>query len=134
MFAFRSFLLRHRWLAFGLMLAALWMKAVVPVGWMPSVSDGRMWVQYCSGQGPQKILVEIAGMSGKSDHQDAKDSSAGDCLFSSLAAVSLSGVAPALLVLALAFILEAVYRAAPPISQRAAFHLRPPPHGPPAFS
>jgi hypothetical protein len=47
---------------FCLMLLALSLRALVPVGYMPDVDalrDGRLEMAFCSGNGPQTIAVDM---------------------------------------------------------------------------
>ena len=43
---------RCRWLAAALIMAALMVRMLVPMGYMPSVADGVFAMQPCDGQSP----------------------------------------------------------------------------------
>jgi len=115
---------------------ALAMKILVPAGFMPVVSEGRVTIEICGGIVPvQKVMAPMMTMpgmahhSGKSDHQEREI----PCAFSGLTAPSLAAVDPVLLAIAIAFIVGLVFgvRTAVPIAAQA--YLRPPLRGPPPF-
>ncbi|CAA9495747.1 MAG: hypothetical protein AVDCRST_MAG91-797 [uncultured Sphingomonadaceae bacterium] len=148
---FRHLLLRHRLLACWLVAAALLMKAIVPAGYMTSVSDGSLRIELCSGFGPQKPAAEtpstthmpgmdMTGMShGAQDaHHGGGEEGHGQpespCAFAGLSAPSLAGADPPLLALALAFIFAAALHVVRPQLFSAPAFLRPPLRGPPPLS
>ncbi len=115
---------------------ALVMKVLVPAGFMPVVSAGRLTIEICAGTAPAPMTMattmSMPGMahhSGKSDHQEREM----PCAFSGLTAPSLAAVDPVLLAIAIAFIVGLVrhVRTAVPIAAQA--YLRPPLRGPPPF-
>lgn len=128
----RAFFLRHRALALVLVAATLCLKALVPTGYMIGNTAKVLTVQIC-GDGighsaARQLAIPLPGEPGDSGAKQSK----GDCPYGALSLASLEGAGPALLALALAFILAlgfAPIRASlsPPI-----FHLRPPLRGPPA--
>lgn len=133
MFPLRTFFLRHRLLALMVVLAALCMKAFIPTGYMIGQKSKVLTVQIChDGIGEtitKQIVIPMNGEHGNSGGKQAK----GDCAFSSLSMASMAGASPALLAVALAFIIAIGF--APmrfPASKRI-FHLRPPLRGPPAL-
>ncbi|MDD1450437.1 hypothetical protein NHF48_004585 [Sphingomonas sp. H160509] len=120
------------------------MKILVPAGFMPVVSGGRVTIEICGGIAPaQTVMAPMTAMamtmtmtmpgmahhSGKSDHQEREM----PCAFSGLTAPSLAAVDPVLLAIAIAFIVGLVrhVRTAVPIAAQA--YLRPPLRGPPPF-
>ena len=157
MTSFRHHLLRHRVLAAWLVAAALLMKAIVPAGYMASVSDGSLRIELCSGFGPQKPAAETSGTAhmpgmdmtgmshgaGVSDDTDRAHHGGGEeghgqpespCAFAGLSAPSLAGADPPLLATALAFILAVAFHAVRPQLFAAPAFLRPPSRGPPPLS
>jgi hypothetical protein len=117
---------------------ALVMKVLVPAGFMPVVSGGRVTIEICGGIAPAPTVMApmmamtmpgMAHHSGKSDHQEREM----PCAFSGLSAPSLAAVDPVLLAIAIAFIVGIVrhVRTAVPIATQA--YLRPPLRGPPPF-
>jgi hypothetical protein len=128
MSALRAFLFRHRLLALWLVAAALCVKMVVPAGFMVSSDAKVLTIRICAdsmgNDGIAKVAVPMTGTAGKS----AK----GECAFGALSMAMAAGADPALLALALAFILLLGFAPVPaPRLQRLA-RLRPPLRGPPA--
>jgi hypothetical protein len=126
----RSFLARHRWLAIWLAGTALMMKVLVPAGFMPTVSSGAISVQLCSGQGLQTAMLEIPGKSGDHDPTEHKQSET-PCAFSGLSSPVIAAADPALLAIAIAFILAMGFLPVAFVLPVASPSLRPPPIGPP---
>ena len=121
-----------------MLACALAMKILMPAGFMPVVSGGRVTIEICGGIAPaQTVMAPMMAMtmpgmahhSGKSDHQEREM----PCAFSGLTAPSLAAVDPVLLAIAIAFIVGLVrhVRTAVPIATQA--YLRPPLRGPPPF-
>lgn len=131
----RAFFLRHRALACLLVAAALCLKSVVPAGYMVGQDDKVLTVLICDPGSPHAVTRQIAiPMKDTSGTDDGRQWQ-GDCAYSSLSMVSTGGADPALLALALVFILMLGFMPlhAPARSRRIS-HLRPPLRGPPAFS
>ncbi|MBC2662261.1 hypothetical protein H7F50_10875 [Novosphingobium flavum] len=133
MSAMRAMLLRHPARAMILVLAALCMKLIVPSGYMIGADAKVFTVKVCEEATGNQIVKQIAVpmKDGGSDagHKQGK----AECPFASLSMASLGGADPALLALALAFILALGFAPARiPVPQRTA-HLRPPLRGPPAL-
>lgn len=132
MSSLRSNIFRHRRLAALLVAAALLMKLLVPTGFMPEISGGKMVVQLCTGQGAQTVMIDIPGKVGEHEQSEHKKADM-PCAFAGLSSPSLAATDPILLVIAVAFIIATVFLAAPlPISRRG-LYLRPPSQGPPAI-
>ena len=130
----RLYLKRRRIWAMWLIAAALFMKVVVPAGYMPVVSGGAIAIELCSGFGPERMAMAMPGMG---DHHGKMDHSAkGDmpCGFAGHAPASIAGADPILLVIAIAFIIATSFRM--PVSRpiRRIGYLRPYLRGPPAIS
>lgn len=125
----RKFLGQHHWLCALLLGATLIVKALVPAGFMPAVSNGVILVQICSGQGPQTIAMELPGKAG--DHGEHKKAEA-PCAFTSLSSPTLAAADALLLAVALAFIIATGLRLPPRMILWRGIYLRPPAIGPPA--
>ena len=112
------------------------MKVLVPTGYMASVEHGAIGIELCSGFGPMKMSMPMAGMShhdgqgdhGKGDHNKAEQ----PCAFAGLSAPSLAAVDSIMLALAIAFIIAIAFRVVSMPGGRAPAFLRPPLRGPPA--
>lgn len=140
MAALRRLLLDHRQLAAWVLACALVMKILVPAGFMPVVSGGRVTIEICGGIAPaQTVMAPMMAMtmampgmahhSDKSDHQEREM----PCAFSGLSAPSLAAVDPVLLAIAIAFIVGLVFRVRTAVPIAAQPYLRPPLRGPPPF-
>ena len=127
----RLLALRH--LAVLICAAALFVKLLVPTGYMVEADRGRVALAICSGvvQAPPAV----AGMHGAMPGHDApKEHGKAEipCAFSALSAASLGAVDSAVLATLVAFVMAvgiAGVMAALPASPG---HLRPPLRGPPA--
>lgn len=131
----RAFLVRHRAFAAVLVALALFVKAIVPSGYMIGSGERILTIQICDpslGHGAsQKIAIP---MKPGGDGADKAAKIQGDCAFSSLSMVSLAGADPLLLAIAFAFILTLGFAPAPvPAGPRTPF-LRPHLRGPPALA
>lgn len=133
MYSLRAFFQRHRAMAFMLVLAALCMKALVPSGYMIGQNSMILTVQIChDGLGDtisKKIVIPMNGEPSDSTGKQAK----GDCAFSSLSMASMAGANPALLAIALAFIIALGFVPTRLPRPRRILHLRPPLRGPPVL-
>jgi len=131
--AIRAFFRLHRHLALGLVLLALAMKALTPVGFMPTASGKTLSVMICDGTGMMqdaKVAVPGEAPDGKSGAAKAD----GTCPFAGLSSTLIGGIdallsaSLILFILALGFVPAAI----PPL--RRASHIQPPQCGPPAFA
>lgn len=127
----RASFVRHRWLCALLLAAALLVKAVMPAGFMPAVSNGVVLVQLCSGQGLQTVAMTLPGETGDHDH-DGHGKADAPCAFAGLASPSLAAADALLLAVAIAFILATDFRRPSATVPRRGAYLRPPAIGPPA--
>lgn len=142
MTAFRRSLHRHRALAAWLVAAALVMKLLVPAGFMPMLSGAGLSLTLCSGYAQPPAAAGAhgmgahygAGMDHGAGHDKGEHGGKAEmpCAFSGLANPSLAAVDPVLLVAAIAFIIETVFRAGVAVRPRRPAYLRPPLRGPPA--
>ncbi|RJT22722.1 DUF2946 domain-containing protein [Chakrabartia godavariana] len=136
MTSLRAFIRDNRKLATLLVGLALFMKALVPAGYMLGTEGRVLTVEICSdasgGHLTKQIVIPTDGKSheGQTDHAKAD----GTCPFASLAMGTVGGADPALLLVALAFILLLAF--APPVlpMRERPDYLRPPLRGPPAFA
>jgi hypothetical protein len=127
-------LLRHhlrdrRHFALAIIALALLMRMLVPVGFMPEVSAGKITVALCTGHGPAVIEMALPG----SGHHDQGKSAKPDmpCPFGSISFPGLTGADPTLLAIAIAFIMALSLRPVAAARVAEAPHLRPPLRGPP---
>ncbi|MCW1402877.1 DUF2946 family protein [Novosphingobium sp. MW5] len=136
MTSLRALFLDHRNFAALMVGIALFMKALVPAGYMLGTEGRVLTVEICSdasgGHLTKQIVIPTDGKSheGQTDHAKAD----GTCPFASLAMGAVGGADPALLLVAIAFILLLAF--APlvlPMRERPDY-LRPPLRGPPAFA
>ena len=130
MFGLRRFLFDHRLLTAGIIALAMFLKVLVPAGFMVGNQAGSITIEICTGYGPMKATMVIPGMA---HHQDKPDHQGKEvpCAFSGLNAPSMTAADPVLLALAIAFIIATIFRAEIPIVARAPAFLRPPLRGPP---
>jgi hypothetical protein len=127
----RAFLLQHRALAFVLVAAALCMKVLVPTGFMIGQGSKVLTIEICDDAFGNHAVKQIAVP--MKDGQNKGEKAKGECPFTSLSMATLGGVDPALLALALAFIIALGFAPATIPTPERVFHLRPPLRGPPAF-
>jgi len=129
----RTLLLRHRAIALLVAFAALSMKAALPAGFMPAADAKTFAIQICAdAMGNEAAPALVIPMK----HDGAPKGGQGDgaCAFASLAMSTASATPPALLALALAFVLALGFAPATLPRPHRAFHLRPPLRGPPALA
>ncbi len=130
--------LHHRRLAAWLVAAALLLRMLVPTGYMLDVSGDAVTIALCSGHGPMAMAAPMPGMARHVDKHDGSKRDAGKaeqpCAFAGLNAPALGGTDPLLLLVALAFIMAAVFRADLRPAPRRIRHLRPPLRAPPLRS
>lgn len=129
----RAFFLRHRALAIVLVLATLCMKALVPTGFMIGQNAKVLTVQICDDAFGNHAVKQIAIPMKDGGSESGSKQGKGECPFTSLSMASMSGADPALLALALAFILALGFVPTRTACPEHVFHLRPPLRGPPAL-
>lgn len=133
----RIFLATHYRLAAAVLALALIMKALVPAGFMAGGGSTVLSIEICAdASGGDKLTRQIVvPRSGDADEtRDGGGKGQAACPYASHAMPGLAAAPPALLALALAFILAlgfAPSRVAPPRRLR---HALPPLRGPPAFA
>lgn len=126
----RALLARHRRLAIVLAVLALCMKALVPTGYMPAGGMTLLSVTICAESTGEQLVRTIA-IPAKQDGAPGHDAGEKPCAFAALGAPMLAGAPPALLAIALAFVLALTFRPtrAPRVARPAGLH--PPLRGPP---
>lgn len=129
----RDFLRERRWLAIGLVVTALCIKALLPGGYMLASQGVVLTVQICSDAsgGADTRQIAIPQKSVPGDGQGAPAKGDGHCPYTALSLAALSAADPALLTLAIAFILALGLLPARPDAPRPVHRLRPPLRGPP---
>lgn len=135
MTAIRHLLAQSR-LAVLLCVAALFLKLLVPTGYMIEAGQGRFALVACSGFGPEVAAPAMKAMHGAMPgHDRTGDHARVDmpCTFAGLSAAMLGAVDPLLLVALIAFVLATGFAPAAPPALRRAPYLRPPLRGPPRF-
>lgn len=130
----RAFFLRHRFAAILLVLAALCVKSLIPTGYMIGQEGKALTVQICSDAYADHAVKQIAiPMKEGSGGSGLKQNKA-ECPYSAMSMAALSGADPALLALALAFIIALGFAPSPVRAARRALYLRPPLRGPPSLA
>lgn len=135
MSSLRVFVKQHRKLALMLAVLSLCIKAVIPAGFMVSVSKNTfLTVTICSDATgkPAVMKLVIPGKSHDNEHPDSAGKKE-HCAFSGLAQPALGGVDDILLAIALAIILILSLRPAAFAVFAECGRLRPPLRGPPAL-
>lgn len=129
MTSLRHYLRNRRHFALAIIMVALLMRLLVPVGFMPEVSAGKITIALCTGHGPAVIEMTVPG----SGHHDPGKGAKPDmpCPFGSTSSVGLTGADPILLAIAIAFIMALSLRPVAITRVADAPHLRPPLRGPP---
>ena len=123
----RAMAARFPRLVAALLALALLMKAWVPMGYMPVVTNGALLVLPCSGAGVITMPVEGTAMA---DHTDAAQHDT-PCAFAGLSLLALTGAAPLLLAASIAFAFIAALHFQPLLPVRRTAYLRPPAQAPP---
>lgn len=127
----RHFLLARRGLVLALVALAIGMKALVPAGFMVETHGRVLTVAICSdASGLPKATREIAVPSKEPRRQGGETGEA--CPYGALSMAALgAGADPALLLLALAFILLRGFLPVPALRLTSARRIRPPLRAPP---
>lgn len=121
-------------LAALLLAAALFLKGLVPAGYMPAAPDTGLIVALCSGSMPAGTTMTIS-VPRKGPHQDHGTTTADHpCAFAPLAAGMTGADLAPLVLAALAFVFVAAIVRRPLALRSAAARMRPPPQAPPRFT
>ena len=132
-------------LAAMILAAAMLLRVIVPAGFMPEMSSGRIAIVICSGYGTSSTMM--MAMPGMDAGQSTADQHQGDhrsndhhggaempCGFSALSLPGLSGADPILLVLAIAAIMALAIGASPRLAIAPIARSRPPLRAPPILA
>lgn len=133
--SFRALIRHYRVAAMLLVVAALCLKAAIPAGMMIATHAAHhakaVTVEICADasghEAPRKLVIPM---------KTAPSGSAakGECPFTALSLAALSAADPALLALAIAFVIAIGFAPVRAIPARMSTYLRPPLRGPPAFA
>jgi hypothetical protein len=126
----RHMILDRQYLAMTMIVAALLMRLLVPVGFMPEVSAGKITMVLCTGHGPAVVAVAVP-TADKQDGKGAPTRSDMPCPFAAGSAHGLAAADPILLAIAIAFIMALCLRPTAVPRLVDAPRLRPPLRGPP---
>lgn len=131
----RAFFRDHRKVAYLLVALALVMKVMIPAGFMIGTQGMVLTVQICAeGSGEHLTKQIVIPLEGKSSSNHGNQGKADEtCPFAGLSMASLGSVDPALLIIALAFILALGFAPIRAPRPKSASYLRPPLRGPPAL-
>jgi hypothetical protein len=113
-----------------LVAAALLLRVLVPAGFMPNISHGKVEISLCTGYGPAKVMAAMPGMGGKSDRPQHRGGEM-PCAFAGLAMPGLAGADPIQLAAAIAIITATSLFLVALLVARHEPRLRPPLRGPP---
>jgi hypothetical protein len=110
------------------------MKIIVPTGFMIGQNSKVLTVQLCTDGLGHAVTAKIAiSMKGEPSDSSGKQGK-GECPFASLSMASMTGADPALLALALAFIMALGFAPTQTSHPKRVSYLRPPLRGPPALA
>lgn len=135
MTSIRALIRDHRTLTILLVAIALFVKVLVPAGYMADTGQKLFSVQIClDGIKHQTIQIAIPSDGSSHDNSHGHDGKADSpCAFTALSLGALGGADAPLLALAIAFILSLGFAPIHPVLRDRASHLRPPLRGPPAL-
>ncbi|GGB25401.1 hypothetical protein GCM10011380_13740 [Sphingomonas metalli] len=116
----------------------LFVRLLVPNGYMVGQDHGRVTIQICSGTQPRSIAMALPGMSAM--HHGGQEDRGGEhdgrpdmpCAFAGLGVATLGAAGPVLLAAQIAHVMAAGLGPDAPFSPVARLWLRPPLRGPPA--
>lgn len=134
MHLFRTTLVRNRTLAALLLAAALCLKAVLPTGYMVGQQSKVLTVQLCDASSGHAAIRQIAIPTKEGTGQKNGQKAQGDCAYGSLSMAFATGPDPALLLIAIAFILVLGLAPVRISAPKRISHVRPPLRGPPALA
>ena len=126
----RHYLRDRRHFALAIIMVALLMRLLLPTGFMPEVSAGKITIALCTGHGQATIDIAVPNGNG---HHDPAQTAKHDmpCPFASGSTHGLAGADPTLLAIAIAFVLALSLRPVVVTRLAGAPYLRPPLRGPP---
>ncbi len=125
----RRLIARQYAVALLVAIAVLWVRLLVPTGYMPGIGTHGISITICTGMGPQTVALIPGNDSHKPPDHGKADGQ--PCAFAGLGLLSTGAIDPPVLVAALRFIMRTglVARKSEAAPQR--LHLRPPLRGPP---
>ncbi|HQS68502.1 MAG: hypothetical protein B7Y36_07880 [Novosphingobium sp. 28-62-57] len=127
----RTSLLRYRTMAFVVILAALFFKALIPAGTMVMPVNKVLTVALCDGMAgnhaERDIVVPMKSKPVSGENQQG-------CAFSALGMAMTGSIDPVQLLAALAFVLALAFAPWPALHVQAVTRLRPPLRAPPVLS
>ena len=109
-------------------MLALWLRLLVPMGWMPVATSNGVMFTLCSGNGAQVISVGKDGTPAPHDGATLQ----GACAFSGVGPPALPDVPPAVAIAVFAVFMALGLAATADLRLPAISWLRPPLRGPPA--
>lgn len=136
MTAMRAITLHKRSWFIIILALAMFVRAVVPAGYMVAPSTLKLSVQICA-EGltqPSKVEIEVPLSQGGQGDKSNHGQKSGLCAFSALSMASMVGDHSPLLIMALAIIVATIITFGAPLIQHQTPHLRPPLRGPPSFA
>jgi len=118
----------------ALLLATLLVRALIPAGYMVGSKSMLLTVELCESSDPGSRATQVAIPIDRTDDGPTGQHGMNDgaCAFSALSFAAVSGADPALLAIALIFIVTLGFAPMASVTVRRALHLRPPLRGPPA--
>lgn len=127
---FRTFIANHSAAIALLLVCVLALKLLVPAGYMPA--PGQLSIQLCTGEGVRTVLIDRDGHR-IPDGQPHQALQAMPCAYAGVVAPLLSATPPALLVIAILFVLATGIRPASTPTRQRAIPPRPPGRAPPVI-
>ncbi|VXC86093.1 hypothetical protein [Sphingomonas sp. AX6] len=124
----RTFITSHSASIALLLACVLALKLLIPTGYMPA--PGQLAIQLCTGEDVRTVLIDRDGQR-IPDGQPHQASAAMPCAYAGLVAPLLSATPPALLVVAILFMLATGIRLASVPTRQRAVPPRPPGRAPP---
>lgn len=127
----RTCVRRYPLLAIWLVALALFMRMLVPAGFMAADGGDGLLVKLCAENGARTVVLTGDGQIRDADAEPSGPAGDSPCVFAGHGAPLISGAPPALLALAIAFILLSSRRSVRIARSLLPFDLRPPAIGPP---
>ena len=127
----RSLVCNHRLFAGWIVVAAMAMRILVPVGFMPTESGHAMTMELCPGYAAMAMATPAPAHHTPDGRHGKDGKSEAPCAFSGLSAPAVRGADFPILLLALTFLMGLGVLSDAPVVVRSCVRLRPPPRGPP---
>lgn len=129
----RALIFRSRTLAVCMVVAALFVKALIPNGYMVAQDARTITVRICGDSTGHDFNKQVRIPEKSKPLNSSGKAAKSGCAFSSLGMTGLGGADTIILALALAFILALGFAPSTVASPRRTAFLRPPLRGPPAL-